>query len=121
MNKIEIQNKIKELNKQISELKTNKTKYQNMTTGLNNAIPILTKADEHIENALTAFNKNYTGQVANEKTKEFQNIHTEITQIIKQLKENMLPNAKGQINTIDYKILNKRTEIQELEKKLNNI
>ena len=120
MNKIEIQKEINELKKEKEELINNQGKYKVQISSINDAIDLLKKADEYINDALTKFKGGYDGEDTDKKVKKFTKIDKETMIIIKKI-ENKQEVIEETMHRMSNRIFFKDMRIMELEKQLNDI
>lgn len=116
--KIEINNKINELNEELRTLQSDKTAYTNMINKIENLISNLSPAKDYMSAALGELKENYTGNNANAMYHDCQNVIDDIKNMIKSLKHEILPEARQHINTIDAKTTRKTERIDDLTKKI---
>lgn len=121
MGKAEIQEKINRLNREIRNLETSRSSYQNMNTKINDAITKLTSAKDYANKSYTELEKYYQSNTASKKVTELESEYTNINNIIKDLKSEILVVSNNKISSINSSISSKQSEIRRLREQLNNM
>lgn len=121
MGKAEIQEKINRLNREIRNLETSRSSYQNMNTKINDAITKLTSAKDYANKSYTELEKYYQSNTASKKVTELESEYTNINNIIKDLKSEILVASNNKISSINSSISSKQSQIRRLREQLNNM
>ena len=119
MGKAEIQEKINRLNREISNLESSKKLYQNMNTKINDAISKLTSAKDYANKSYTSLEKYYQSNTSSKKVSELENEYTNISNVINNLKSEILVASSNKISSINSSINSKTIQIKNLKKQLN--
>lgn len=98
---------INQINKEIDVLRQNVSEYESIIQRIEETISNLMISKDYINNTYNLARKNYSSKSANEKTAKIQEIVTEINNMIKKLRDNILPEAKRQITLINSNISSK--------------
>lgn len=121
MEKAEIQKKINRLNTEISNLEVSRNLYQNMNTKINDAITQLTSAKDYANKSYSELEKYYQSNTSSKKVTELESEYTNINNIIKELKSEILVASNNKISSINSSISSKQSQIKELRKQLNSM
>lgn len=117
--KAEIQEKINKINREIRNLRTSKSSYQDMNTKINEAIIKLTNAKEYVNKSYTSLEKYYQSNVSSKNVTKLKSESTNINNIIKNLKSEILVASNNKINSINSSIKDKKSQIRRLTEQLN--
>ncbi len=116
---------IKSLRAEVAKLKEDEKKYSNLDAKVNEEIISLNDAKKTATEGIEKIKKGYIGQKSQKKTKECEEIETDIESIINTLNE-VLNEAKKEVEVISKKISEKEKiisalnqEIAALENELN--
>lgn len=121
MGKAEIQEKINRLNREIRNLETSRSSYQNMNTKINDAISKLTSAKDYANKSYTALEKYYQSNTSSKKVTELESEYTNINNIIKDLKSEILVASNNKISSINSSISSKQSQIRRLREQMNSM
>lgn len=121
MEKAEIQEKINRLNREIRNLERSRSSYKNMNTKINDAITKLTTAKDYANKSYTALEKYYQSNTSSKKVTELENEYTNINNIIKDLKSEILVASNNKISSINSSISSKQSQIRRLREQLNSL
>ena len=117
--KAEIQEKINKINREIRNLRTSKSSYQDMNTKIHEAITKLTNAKEYVNKSYTSLEKYYQSNVSSKNVTKLKSESTNINNIIKNLKSEILVASNNKINSINSSIKDKKSQIRRLTEQLN--
>ena len=117
--KAEIQEKINKINREIRNLRTSKSSYQDMNTKIHEAITKLTNAKEYVNKSYTSLEKYYQSNVSSKNFTKLKSESTNINNIIKNLKSEILVASNNKINSINSSIKDKKSQIRRLTEQLN--
>ncbi len=92
-----------------------------MNTKINDAITKLTIAKNYINKSYTLLEKHYQSNTSSKKVSELENEYTNIANVIKDLKSEILVASNNKISSISSSISSKEKQIRSLRQQLNSI
>lgn len=121
MGKAELRQRISDLESENRSLEASRSSYQKMNTQINDVIDKLTSAKKSANNSYTELDKYYQSNASSKKVKEIENEHTNIDNLIRILKSEILAASNNKINSINSKISSNNSTIGSLREEIRRI